>query len=337
MLLVYFLLVLLACFTKAATVQYSHEESPQAATVDTSLDESPQAVTVQTSFKANQLAATIQTSLEENPLAVSPQCCPGDEKWSIDPIHIEKGKCCAGGKTFTFDPMVGRGDCCSSGQSFVGTTCSSSDSSPPPTCLNQKSNPKCSCPGSNTNFCPPRGTLGIQYGHCYTMADLRGNPITRANDDPARLWYYFGNLLGYRNLVFQVCKDQTVDKSCDAFQGMYVPEGGSWYLIDQIGTFDQQKPDYVGIEASDATYNLALTSSTTGPSRLVRSFTAQIRCLFGKCIPCLRLQPKNNDVPATFGIFPSPSSSLGSGNDLLRLSNLTDICYPIVYQETACL
>lgn len=281
------------------------------------------------------VAASIEIPLGESPLSAPPVCCPGDEKWSVDPTHLEEGKCCAKDKTFTFDPMTGEGGCCPTGQNFVGRSCAAPNPILPPTCLNTPSTPKCSCPGSNTNHCPPKGTLGIQYGRCYTMANLQGIPATRSIDETTdRPWYYFGNYLGFRNIIFRVCKDETTDKSCDAFQGQYVPEGGSWHLIDQTGFFDKQTPEYVGIMPNGENFIFGLTRSTSGPPQDVRSFTAQIRCLFGKCVPCIRLEPKAGISHKDLGLYPLVNPTHG---DYLRTSNLIGICAPIVFQETSCL
>lgn len=285
------------------------------------------------------VAARIEIPLEQSPLSAPPVCCPGDEKWSVDPTHLEEGKCCAKDTTFTFDPMTAEGGCCPTGESFVGRTCQASNPISPPTCLNTPSTPKCSCPGSNTNHCPPKGTLGIQYGRCYTMSNLQGAPATRAIND-SREWYYFGNYLGYRDLIFRVCKDETTDKSCDAFQGQYVPEGGSWHLIDQTGFFDQQTPEYVGV--LDVTIGLlktkalGLTTSKSGPPQNVRSFTAQIKCLFGKCVPCVRVEPKAGISDTNLGLYPMRGEANPAFGDVLITSNLKGICAPIVFQETSC-
>ena len=181
----------------------------------------------------------------------------------------------------------------------------------------------------------PKVTLGIQYGHCFTMANLHGSPATRAMNETTRPWYYFGNYLGFRNIILRVCKDETTDKSCDAFQGQYIPEGGIWHLIDQTGFFDEQTPEYVGIiPDSRQIFYFGLTRSTSGPPQNVRSFTAQIKCLFGKCVPCVRLEPKAGISHKNLGLYPEVHNTY---SDIIQTSNLTGICAPIVFQETSCL
>lgn len=203
---------------------------------------------------------------------------------------------------------------------------------------NTPSTPRCSCPGSNTNHCPPKGTLGIQYGRCYTMSNLQGAPATRHTND-SRVWHFVSNYLGYRDLIFRVCKDKTTDKSRDSFQDQYVPEGGSWHLIDQTGFFDQQTPEYVGMIDSSSggiqSKSLDLTTSKSGPPQNVRSFTAQTKCLFGKCVPCVRLEPKAG-ISDNLGLYTERGQTNPAWSDLLSTSNLKGICAPIVFQATSC-
>lgn len=275
----------------------------------------------------------------ENPLAAPAECCAADEKWSVDPVHIEKGKCCPLGTTYSFDYGVGNGGCCQSGERFVGTGCTDQTSgpAPPPSCLSPPSTSKCACPGSNTSHCPANGTLGIKYGHCYTMADLQGNPVTRSNDalsgNAAYGYYYFDSPWGYRTIPFRVCENE--DKNnCTGNVGKDVVEGGSWFLLDQTGFYTQQTPDFVGDRAFGAYYYLSLMDSAVAADKAnIRSFTARLKCFFGKCSPCLSLVPKTGATPSDLGLGPYFFAGYG---DTVRLDNLKNSCFSVIFQETAC-
>lgn len=275
----------------------------------------------------------------ENPLAAPAECCAADEKWSVDPVHIEKGKCCPLDTTYSFDYGVGNGGCCQSGERFVGTACTdlTSGSAPPPSCLSPPSTSKCACPGSNTSHCPADGTLGIKYGHCYTMADLQGNPITRSNDALSGYavlgYYYFDGPWGYRTIPFRICENE--DKNnCTGNVGKDVAEGGSWFLLDQTGFYTQQTPDFVGDRAFEGYYYLSLMDSAVAADKAnIRSFTARLKCFFGKCSPCLSLLSKTGATPSDLGLGPFFFAGYG---DTARLDSLKNSCLSVIFQETAC-
>lgn len=131
---------------------------------------------------------------------------------------------------------------------------SNSNPAPPSSCLSPPGTPKCAYPGSDTNKCPASGTLGIKYGHCYTITDLHAKPVTRPNAPRA-------------------------DKGN------------------------------------------------------IRSFTAQIKCFFGKCSPCLSLVPKSGATPSFVGLGLSFIASYG---DAVLLDGLKNSCLSVIFQETAC-
>lgn len=283
-------------------------------------------------------ARTTAQILIENPLAAPAECCAADEKWSVDPVHIEKGKCCPLGTTYSFDYGVGNGGCCQSGERFVGAVCTDQTSgSAPPSCLSPPSISKCACPGSNTSHCPANGTLGIKYGHCYTISDLQGHPITRSNDalsaNAVYGYYYFDSPWGYRTIPFRICENE--DKNnCTGNVGKDVAEGGNWTLLDQTGFYTKQTPDFVGDRVFGAAYYLSLMDSAVPADKAnIRSFTGRLKCFFGKCSPCLSLVPKTGATPSDLGLGPYFFAGYG---DTVRLDSLKDSCFSVIFQETAC-
>lgn len=293
---------------------------------------------------ASAYRTTIATQIPiENPLAAPAECCAADEKWSVDPVHIEKGKCCPLDTTYSFDYEVGNGGCCQSGKRFVESACTDPTSriAPPLSCLSPPSTPKCACPGSNTSHCPSSGTLGIKYGHCYTITDLQGKPVTRSNDaTPPNAYissgyWYFGGPWGYRTIPFRICENE--DKNnCTGNVGKDVSDGGSWFLLDQTGYYNQQIPDFVGVRPYGGGYFLSLMDSAVATDKPnIRRFTANIKCLFGKCSPCLSLVPKAGVLPAFVGLFPYDFFGYEYG-DTARLTDLKNSCLSVILQETAC-
>ena len=183
------------------------------------------------------------------------------------------------------------------------------------------------CAGRDPSQCPVNGTLGIRYGRCYTLSDLMGNPITRAGEG-AGTYYHFGTLESLRTLIFRICRGDS-KASCASSQNENVPEGGTWFLLDQSGHFSDQVPQFVGA----TTYYLIITNSYQ--SSLVVDFTAKIRCLFGKCTPCVRLNTRTGGLGDSYvGLIPVFWAGLGDG--IMQIPS-PSACHPIIFQETACL
>ena len=169
------------------------------------------------------------------------------------------------------------------------------------------------------------------------MADLQGNPITRSNDalsgNAVFGYYYFDGPWGYRTIPFRICENE--DKNnCTGNVGKDVAEGGSWFLLDQTGFYTQQTPDFVGDRAFGAYYYLSLMDSAVAADKAnIRSFTARLKCFFGKCSPCLSLLPKTGATPPDLGLGPFFFAGYG---DTARLDSPKNSCLSVIFQETAC-
>lgn len=186
---------------------------------------------------------------------------------------------------------------------------------------------------ADTSTCPPSGTLGIRYGRCYTLSDLGGDPITRY--DTTWPYYYFGRVNSLREIVFRVCHNVT-EASCSSPLDEYVLDSGKWFLQDKTGFGADGNAKFVGTVAGSGGYYISLTDSdtTTGAGQVV-DFEAKIRCLFGKCIPCVRLHVKTGSAPKEYlGLTNSLWTTYGGDALITTPKNTT--CYPIVFQETAC-
>lgn len=55
---------------------------------------------------------------------------------------------------------------------------------------------------------------------------------------------------------------------------------------------------------------------------------AKLKCLFGKCAPCVRLE--------NFGILPFIPFDPSVQGEALGVVNNIDSCFPIIFQETNC-
>lgn len=125
------------------------------------------------------------------------------------------------------------------------------------------------------------------------MTDLHGRQFTRPSTLSQAFWkyYYIGGNLLHRNIPCRVCANST---NCDLFQGGHVPEAGMWYLQDQIGYDDKPTADFVdvNIDSPGIDWWLVRTESATKPDQapFVVSFTAKLKCLFGRYPPCVRLE-----------------------------------------------
>ena len=199
-----------------------------------------------------------------------------------------------------------------------------------------------SCPDSNpATTCPPNGTLGIRYGRCYTATDINGTPLTRGiaqNSGLGYEYYYFGTTYSFRAPVFRICHNQTL-LSCTSPQDEYVLAGGSWFLLDQSGFQDRTDPEFVTslLGNGGAGYYLYHTDNSTLQQPNVVDFTAKIRCLFGKCVPCVQLYSKSGADPfkTHLGLFQRYLPAYGG--DAVLLANNSNACIPIIFQETGCL
>lgn len=156
------------------------------------------------------------------------------------------------------------------------------------------------------------------------MTDLHGKQFTRTSDVAASKIYLIGEQLAVRNIPFRICANST---NCDLSQDELVPELGKWYFQDQIGFEDKPTADFVGTEKGDNNaWYLTNTASVAKANQAatIFSFTAKLKCLFGKCAPCVRFED--------FGILPYP----GANGEALRVVNNIDACFPIIFQETKC-
>lgn len=175
---------------------------------------------------------------------------------------------------------------------------------------------------------PPPGTLGIRYGRCYTLSNLWNAPITRHNPT-GFAWYYFGHTNPLKTLVFRVCHNQN-KTSCDSIKDEYVLDKDGWTLLDQSGLSNDGKPEFVG-SVSNGIHYLAITNN---PAAVV-DFQAKIRCVFGKCVPCLRIYSNTGTAPKEqLGLTNAAYQSYGG--DTVQLIARNDTCYPVVFQETSC-
>lgn len=189
--------------------------------------------------------------------------------------------------------------------------------------------PECSsCPNLDTNRCPPAGTLGIRYGRCYTLTDIDGKPFRRSAVNSER-FYWIGGNKPVRNIPFRICANST---RCDLSQDEFVPEGGKWYFQDQLGFEDKPTADFVGTEVGSDKANWFLTNTALvanpNTATTIFSFTAKIKCLFGKCVPCFRFEQ--------FGILPWTPPTDATLGEALRVVVSTNHCFPLIFQETKC-
>lgn len=93
-------------------------------------------------------------------------------------------------------------------------------------------------------------------------------------------------------------------------------------------------PDFVGVRVLTTGYYLSLMDSAQEADKgNIRSFTAQIKCFFGKCSPCLSLVPKSGATPSFVGLGLSFIASYG---DAVLLDGLKNSCLSVIFQETAC-
>lgn len=183
--------------------------------------------------------------------------------------------------------------------------------------------PECSsCPNLDI------GTLGIRYGRCYTMTDIDGKPFRWSAVNSDR-FYWIGGSKPVRNIPFRICANST---RCDLSQDEFVLEGGKWYFQDQIGFEDKPTADFVGTEKGSDNTNWFLTNTAlvANPNRAttIYNFTAQVKCLFGKCAPCVRFE--------NFGILPWTPPTDASVGEALRVVSSFNHCFPIIFQETNC-
>lgn len=170
------------------------------------------------------------------------------------------------------------------------------------------------------------------------MTDLAGRQFTRPTLTDYLKYYYIGGNALHRNIPFRVCANST---NCDLSQGEYVPEAGKWYLQDQKGSEEKPTADFVGVNAgnSGAWWLVRTNSGTkTDQAPFIVSFTAKLKCLFGKCAPCVRLESNTSNSPAgRLGIMPwvgtGTEASLGEAFILVGNNNS---CFPIIFQETTC-
>lgn len=157
------------------------------------------------------------------------------------------------------------------------------------------------------------------------MTDIDGKPFTRSSLNSER-FYWIGGSRPVRNIPFRICADKT---RCDISQNNLVPEGGKWFFQDQLGFEDKPTADFVGTEKGrdNINYFLTNTASVANPNTAVTFiFTAKLKCLFGKCAPCVRFEH--------VGILPSLGDAI-QGQALRVVQNI-NYCFPIIFQETTC-
>lgn len=128
------------------------------------------------------------------------------------------------------------------------------------------------------------------------MTDIDGKPFRRSAVNSDR-FYWIGGNKPVRNIPFRICANST---HCDLSQDEFVPEGGKWYFQDQIGFEDKPTADFVGTEVGNDKTNWFLTNTAlvANPNKatFIFDFTTKVKCLFGKCVPCVRFEK--------FGILP---------------------------------
>ena len=166
-------------------------------------------------------------------------------------------------------------------------------------------------------ICPPPGTLGLQYGKCYTMVDTNRRPIQRLDTQ----YVMDGTVNGFKALVFRICNSTS---NCNQAQNEWVPEGGSWYQLDQMGYRDLPAPGWLGHSG----YLWYLTDIKDNPSQALR-FTAKSTYILGGYALCLRLAAK------AYGDWMG-TANLG-GADALSIALNPNTCRPFYYESTTCL
>lgn len=262
----------------------------------------------------------------------------------IDQMVLDEGKICSWETTtYSFDPAIGKGECCLIGQVYVDGVC---QEPPSPASLSistpvseEVSAASCSsCPDRDpTASCPPDGTVGIRYGRCYTMTQLDGTPVTRGNPTWPN-FYFFGKVNRFRNVVFRVCHNQTI-AGCDSPQDEYVLQGASWYQLDESGTATTTDFAFVGTQLGGDGYYLVQTLAT-GQANIV-DFTANVKCLYGQCFPCVKLYSKSgaDTTKTNLGLFFESWPVYGGDGVVTTANNTnnTNTCVPIIYQQTSCL
>lgn len=236
-----------------------------------------------------------------------------------------------------FGSVMGSGDHCLPGQHLVNGNC---EPLPTPASLELAPSPPLSaqaactfCPGGDLNTCPPNGTLGIRFGRCYTISDLEHKPITRYSSGVGFGWYYFSATADLKQLVFRICHNST-EPSCDSLPDEYVLDNQAWYMLDQRGLNGDYKPDFVGSRTYAAGYDyLGIPTSAAN----IVNFQAKIRCLFGVCSPCVRLYSKSGSAPSNQLGLVNQYDTVILADDIRLVNPGNYTCYPLIFQETACL
>ena len=170
------------------------------------------------------------------------------------------------------------------------------------------------------------------------MTDIHGRQFTRPTQADFLAYYYIGGNAAHRNIPFRVCGNST---HCNLFQNEYVPEAGKWYLQDQAGSAEKLTAGFVGVNPSGGTrwWLVKTESAIKNDQASIAGFTATLKCLFGKCTPCVRLQNNTSSSPVgRLGIIPLVATSteeapLGEAFILVKNNNT---CFPIIFQETTC-
>ncbi|OJJ42271.1 hypothetical protein ASPZODRAFT_77258, partial [Penicilliopsis zonata CBS 506.65] len=155
--------------------------------------------------------------------------------------------------------------------------------------------------------------LGIKYGHCYTMTDVNGLHLNREISGT----YQSGGDID--NLIFRVCKSTD---DCSGNQGQFVPDDGTWYLQDQLGSRGGKGPGWFG--------NISPHMGIVEANRADRAakFKGEGFCMFGDCAICLRLTDSGLSAPCPMGAI-SDKAHIG------RASNPNN-CKAYRFQEVKC-
>lgn len=168
-----------------------------------------------------------------------------------------------------------------------------------------------------------QGTLPLSFSSCYYVTDLNGVSLTRGGSERH---YYFGNFLDTRNIIMRISRDAGNPKSRSDEHGI-VDEKTSFYMYDETGLWTlQNKGGFVGL----CGVGLWMTLS---PADDIVAFKAQVKCLHGKCAPCLTLDLKPDQIwGQVSGLMPE---GVGMFGDVIRQRGV-DKCYPMLFEPTDC-
>ena len=172
---------------------------------------------------------------------------------------------------------------------------------------------------------PELGKLNIRYGRCYYLTDLNGNGITRYLREQR---YYFGNWAETRDIIMRICRGKDVN-DCNSQQNVAVEEDQSWTMWDSTGMLGANtKGNFVG----GNTVELFLINP--GQQNYIVDFRAKMKCLHGKCAPCVRLSVPEKGLPTggRSGLVPR---GLDPRDDIIT-PNTSDACLPMLFEPTNC-